>query len=44
VNNELLVKLKGYYYPANQVYSNIKLEKIKNKNVVKNINEFIKKT
>ena len=41
---ELLVKKNdGYYYPANPVYSNIKLEKSKNKYMVKNINDFVKK-
>ena len=42
--DELLIKNKdGYYYPANPVYSDIKLQKSENKYMVKNINDFVVK-
>lgn len=40
-DHELLKEKDKYYYPANSVYSNIRLEKSKNKYAVKNINDFI---
>ena len=42
-DHELLKDNNGYYYPANPVYSNIRLEKSKNKYIVKNINDFVVK-